>query len=214
MKKIDLLILAGAIILVALGFMGGYKVALAGYPEIEERTDTLVVRDSLPYYYPVPKDSSVIRYVDVPVIATVSDTNVSKSNVNGENTNVNANVNVPIERKVYEEDSTYYAVVTGPAVGDLHPSLDTLKVYRETVTIETTKKVMEYKPYKWTIGPFVSQEVGLNDFYLAKAGIAGDFQIKGRFRFQPEIGHYWFDINKHDWYAGAKFKFDLFRGRQ
>lgn len=205
MKKIDLLILAGAIILVVLGFMGGYKVARAGYPEIKERTDTLVVRDSLPYYYPVPRDSAVIRYVDVPVTVTVNDTNVIT---------LTANVNVPIERKVYEEDSTYYAVVTGPAVGDLHPSLDTLKVYRETVTIETTKKVTEYKPYKWTIGPFVSQEVGLNDFYLAKAGIAGDFQIKGRFRFQPEIGHYWFDINKHDWYAGAKFKFDLFRGRQ
>lgn len=209
MKKIDLLILAGAIILVALGFMGGYKVARAGYPEITERTDTITVRDSLPYYYPVPRDSAVIRYVEVPVMVTVSDTNVSKSNVNGENTNVNANVNVPIERKVYEEDSTYYAVVTGPAVGDLHPSLDTLKVYRETITIETTRNVTQYKPYKWSISPFVSQEVGL-DYYQAKAGVQAEFG-NNRWRFVPEVGYRATSLEDHGWYAGGRVKFDLIR---
>lgn len=200
MKKIDLLILAGAIILVALGFMGGYKVARAGYPEIEERTDTLVVRDSLPYYYPVPRDSAVIRHVDVPVTVTVNDTNVIT---------LTANVNVPIERKVYEEDSTYYAVVTGPAVGDLHPSLDTLKVYRETITIETTRNVTQYKPYKWSISPFVSQEVGL-DYYQAKAGVQAEFG-NNRWRFIPEVGYRATSLEEHGWYAGGRVKFDLIR---
>ena len=195
MKKIDLLVLAGAIILVALGFMGGYRVARAGYPEIDERTDTIRIWDTVKVDNPVPIE--VVKWKTVPEYLAVHDTTFMVDSIL---------VDVPMERKVYQEDSVYYAVVTG-----FHPSLDTLKVYRETVTIETTKKVTEYKPYKWTIGPFVSQEVGLNDFYLAKAGIAGDFQIKGRFRFQPEIGHYWYDINKHDWYAGAKFKFDLIR---
>ena len=141
------------LLIFALGWRFGTVLEHAKFPDITERTDTITVRDSLPYYYPVPRDSAVIRYVDVPVTVTVNDTNVIT---------LTTNVNVPIERKVYEEDSTYYAVVTGPTIGDLHPSLDTLKVYRETVTIETTKKVTEYKPYKWSVSPFVSQEVGLS----------------------------------------------------
>lgn len=199
------------LLLFALGWRLGTVLEHAKFPDITERTDTLVVRDSLPFYYPVPKDSAVIRYVDVPVTVTVSDTNVSKSNVNDENTNVNANVNVPIERKVYEEDSTYYAVVTGPAVGDLHPSLDTLKVYRETVTIETTKKVTEYKPYKWSVSPFVSQEVGLSH-YDAKVGVQAEFG-RNRWRFIPEIGYRASSLDEHGWYAGGRLKFDLIRGK-
>lgn len=188
----------------ALGWRFGTVLEHAMFPDITERTDTITVRDSLPYYYPVPRDSAVIRYVDVPVTVTVNDTNVIT---------ITANVNVPVERKVYEEDSTYYAVVTGPAVGDLHPSLDTLKVYRETVTIETTKKVTEYKPYKWSVSPFVSQEVGLGH-YSAKVGIQGDFGFKhDRWRFQPEVGHYWMPGGVHDWYAGGRIQYNLIRKR-
>ena len=134
------------------GFWMGNDYAKSRFPEITERTDTVTVRDSLPFYYPVPKDSAVIRYVDVPVTVMVNDTNV-----------VTLTANVPVERKVYQEDSTYYAVVTGPAVGDLHPSLDTLKVYRETVTIETTRNVTSYKAFRWSLGPFISQEAVAGD---------------------------------------------------
>lgn len=181
-----------------LGWKFGYELERARRPEFTERTDTLVVRDSLPYYYPVPKDSAVIRYVDVPVTVTVNDTNV-----------VTLTANVPVERKVYEEDSTYYAVVTGPAVGDLHPSLDTLKVYRETVTIETTRNVTSYKPYKWAVSPFVSQEVGL-DYYDAKVGVQAEFG-RNRWRFVPEIGYRASSLEEHGWYAGGRLKFDLIR---
>ena len=190
------------LLLFALGWRFGTVLEHAKFPDITERTDTLVVRDSLPYYYPVPRDSAVIRYVDVPVTVTVNDTNVIT---------LTANVNVPIERKVYEEDSTYYAVVTGPAVGDLHPSLDTLKVYRETVTIETTKKVTEYKPYKWSVSPFVSQEVGLSH-YDAKVGVQAEFG-RNRWRFIPEIGYRASSLEEHGWYAGGRLKFDLIRGK-
>ena len=190
------------LLLFALGWRFGTVLEHAKFPDITERTDTLVVRDSLPYYYPVPRDSAVIRYVDVPVTVTVNDTNVIT---------LTANVNVPIERKVYEEDSTYYAVVTGPAIGDLHPSLDTLKVYRETVTIETTKKVTEYKPYKWSVSPFVSQEVGLSH-YDAKVGVQAEFG-RNRWRFIPEIGYRASSMDEHGWYAGGRLKFDLIRGK-
>lgn len=190
------------LLLFALGWRFGTVLEHAKFPDITERTDTITVRDSLPYYYPVPRDSAVIRYVDVPVTVTVNDTNVIT---------ITANVNVPVERKVYEEDSTYYAVVTGPAVGDLHPSLDTLKVYRETVTIETTKKVTEYKPYKWTVSPFVSQEVGLSH-YDAKVGVQAEFG-RNRWRFIPEIGYRASSLDEHGWYAGGRLKFDLIRGK-
>ena len=190
------------LLLFALGWRFGAVLEHAKFPDITERTDTLVVRDSLPYYYPVPRDSAVIRYVDVPVTVTVNDTNVIT---------LTTNVNVPIERKVYEEDSTYYAVVTGPTIGDLHPSLDTLKVYRETVTIETTKKVTEYKPYKWSVSPFVSQEVGLSH-YDAKVGVQAEFG-RNRWRFIPEIGYRASSMDEHGWYAGGRLKFDLIRGK-
>ena len=190
------------LLLFALGWRFGTVLEHAKFPDITERTDTIPVRDSLPYYYPVPKDSSVIRYVDVPVTVTVNDTNVIT---------LTANVNVPIERKVYEEDSTYYAVVTGPTIGGLHPSLDTLKVYRETVTIETTKKVTEYKTYKWTVSPFVSQEVGLSH-YDAKVGVQAEFG-RNRWRFIPEIGYRASSLDEHGWYAGGRLKFDLIRGK-
>lgn len=190
------------LLIFALGWRFGTVLEHAKFPDITERTDTLVVRDSLPYYYPVPRDSAVIRYVDVPVTVTVNDTNVIT---------LTANVNVPIERKVYEEDSTYYAVVTGPAVGDIHPSLDTLKVYRETVTIETTRNVVEYKPYKWSVSPFVSQEVGLSH-YDAKVGVQAEFG-KNRWRFIPEVGYRASSLEEHGWYAGGRLKFDLIRGK-
>lgn len=190
------------LLLFALGWRFGTVLEHAKFPDITERTDTITVRDSLPFYYPVPRDSAVIRYVDVPVTVTVNDTNVIT---------LTANVNVPIERKVYEEDSTYYAVVTGPAVGDLHPSLDTLKVYRETVTIETTRNITEYKPYKWTVSPFVSQEVGLSH-YDAKVGVQAEFG-RNRWRFIPEIGYRASSLDEHGWYAGGRLKFDLIRGK-
>lgn len=196
-------ILVMIIAAIVAGFWMGNDFAKSRFPEITERTDTVTVRDSLPFYYPVPKDSAVIRYVDVPVTVTVNDTNV-----------VTLTANVPVERKVYQEDSSYYAVVTGPAVGDLHPSLDTLKVYRETVTIETTRNVTSYKAFRWSLGPFISQEAGL-DYYAAKAGIQADLSLggSGRWRFAPEVGHYWMPGGVHDWYAGGRLRYDLIRKR-
>lgn len=197
MKKIDLLILAGAIILVALGFMGGYKVARAGYPDITERTDTTYVRDTVVRDSLVPVE--VVKWKKIAVYLPIHDTIISRDSVL---------VDIPIGRKVYDEDSIYYAVVTGPMI-DKYPSLDTLKVYRETITIETTRNVTQYKPYKWSISPFVSQEVGL-DYYQAKAGVQAEFG-NNRWRFVPEVGYRATSLEEHGWYAGGRVKFDLIR---
>lgn len=183
------------LLIFALGWRFGTVLEHAKFPDITERTDTLVVRDTIVRDSLIPKEVYLTRYVTE--YLPVHDTTILRDSVL---------VDIPIERRIYEEDSVYYAVVSG-----YKPSLDTLKVYRETVTIETTRNVTEYKPYKWSISPFVSQEVGLAH-YAAKVGVQAEFG-KNRWRFVPEAGHYWMPEGKHDWYAGGKLKFDLIRGK-
>ena len=55
-------------------------------------------------------------------------------------------VDVPIERKVYAEDSLYYASVSG-----WKPSLDTLIVYPKETTITITNTV-KTPPPRWSLG--------------------------------------------------------------
>lgn len=213
MKKMQQALLIAGLLLYAIaaflvGFKAGREYERARLPLVTVVRDTVTERDSLPYYYPVPKDSTVIRYVTVAVPASQVSVPDFQDSVPA------SQVSVPIERRVYQEDSTYYAVVTGPALGDQHPSLDTLLVYRTTTTITKTNEVTSYKAFRWSLGPFVSQEVGLNH-YAAKVGVAGDFGLgaSGRWRFQPEAGHYFMPGGVHDWYAGARLRYDLFRKR-
>ena len=234
MKKMQQALLIAGLLLYAIaaflvGFKAGREYERARLPLVTVVRDTVTEKDSLPYYYPVPKDSAVIRYVTVAVPGTPENVPGTPENVPGtpgnvpelaNNDNLFANnatsdsLTIPIERRVYQEDSAYYAVVTGPALGDYHPSLDTLLVYRTTTTITQTNEVTSYKAFRWSVGPFVSQEVGLNH-YAAKVGVAGDFGLgaSGRWRFQPEAGHYFMPAGVHDWYAGARLRYDLFRKR-
>lgn len=61
-------------------------------------------------------------------------------------------VDLPMERKVYHEDSLYHAVVSGPRCGNYGPSLDSLVVWPTitTVTIHDTKT--EYRNSKISFG--------------------------------------------------------------
>lgn len=64
-------------------------------------------------------------------------------------------VEMPIERRVYEEDSLYRAVVSGPRFGKTGPSLDSLLVFSKTTTITVTNTVPEYVPAprrRWSFG--------------------------------------------------------------
>ena len=190
-KKIVPIIIG--LLLFALGWRFGTVLEHAKFPDITERTDTLVVRDTIVRDSLIPTE--VVRWKTITEYLPVHDTTILRDSIL---------VDIPMERRVYEEDSVYYAVVTG-----YHPSLDTLKVYRETVTIETTKKVTEYKPYKWSVSPFVSQEVGL-DYYQAKAGVQAEFG-KNRWRFIPEVGYRASSLDDRGWYAGVRLKLDLIR---
>ena len=124
-----------------LGWKFGYELEHARMPEFTETTDTLVVHDTTLIDSPVPVE--VVKWKTVPEYLPVHDTTFITDSVL---------VDVPIERMIYQKDSVYYAVVSG-----YHPSLDTLKVYKETVFIENTKTITAYKPYKWSVSPFVSR---------------------------------------------------------
>ena len=192
-KKIVEILLVALVFL--LGWYVGKRMEHTKFPDIKERTDTLFFWDTVVVDKPFPVE--VIKWKTVPEYLAVHDTTFLHDSVL---------VDVPIERRIYQEDSTFYAVVSG-----FKPSLDTLKVFNKTTYIEKTRNIAVYKPYKWSVGPFVSQEVGLSH-YAAKVGIAGDFGFRNdRFRFQPEVGHYWMPEGKHDWYAGGRIQYNLFR---
>ena len=159
MKDTQQALLIAVLLLYALGaFLVGFKVGReyekARMPDIAERTDTLILWDTVKVEKLVPRDSIVYKYIAE--ILPVHDTTVVRDSVL---------VDVPIERKTYAEDSTYYAVVSG-----FRPSLDTLLVYQKTVTIEKVRNVTSYEAFRWSLGPFVSQEMGLSH-YAAKAGL-------------------------------------------
>lgn len=76
-------------------------------------------------------------------------------------------VDVPIERKVYAEDSLYRAVVSG-----WRPSLDTLIVFPKTTEITITKTV-KVPPPRFTLGVTAGPSVLL----MPKGEIKGGFGL-------------------------------------
>lgn len=91
------------------------------------RTDTIVRVDTIEVIRPIPKYITKIK--------TVRDTLLTTDTIPKL-----VEVNIPIERKVYE-DSSYYAVISG-----FQTQLDTLMVFPKETTIEAEKVV--YKPNK------------------------------------------------------------------
>lgn len=128
------------LLLLAVGFATGWW-ARGRYCPLQpppEGEVTCVV-DTIPYHYPVPRDSTVVRYEVVRLQVadtarvTVCDTVRVADSVR---------VVVPITRRVYE-DSLYRAVVSG-----YRPRLDSITVYRPTRYV--TVKVADRR--RWGIG--------------------------------------------------------------
>lgn len=106
----------------------------------EVHSDTVTVVDTIPYRYPVPRDSAVVRYEIVRLMVadtarvTVTDTVQVADSVQ---------VVLPITQKVYG-DSTYRAYVSG-----YNPELDSIFVFAPTKYVTT---VVKEKPKRWAIG--------------------------------------------------------------
>lgn len=104
---------------------------------ITSDTIRVTVIDTIPYLYPTPVDSVVVRYV-TEHLPTVRDT-VHSIFIDS------VAVEIPITQKQYA-DSTYTAWVSG-----YKPSLDSIYVYprHDVVTITNTIRL---KPKRWGIG--------------------------------------------------------------
>lgn len=144
----------GAVVVLAAIFLGGWWLGNRfARPEVVE---TVRVQ---PVFYerPEPINSSDITVsVNVPRFIFARDTvmlqanpgNVA-SNVASQTTNRDS-VAIPVAVRTLEyRDSTYYARVVGPVVGNLSPRLDYFETYNKTV--ERVQLVRE--PYAWELGP-------------------------------------------------------------
>lgn len=118
-----------------MGFLAGWFSRVpARVEDFIEKVDTLVVRDTIMRDRPVFVDRYLVRTDTVKL--AVHDTTLRVDSVL---------VDVPIERRIYEEDSLYRAVVSG-----YRPSLDSLLVYRTTT--EITKFVPVPMKKRWGVG--------------------------------------------------------------
>lgn len=117
------------------GFLIGYSSHFRRAGEtLVGRVDTLTVHDTIMRDRPVFVDRYLVRTDTVKL--AVHDTTLRVDSVL---------VDVPIERRIYEEDSLYRAVVSG-----YRPSLDSLLVYRTTT--EITKFVPVPVKKRWGVG--------------------------------------------------------------
>ena len=95
------------------------------------RVDTLTVYDTIVRERPVSVEKYIFRTDTVRLVTVERDTVAAE---------------IPIERKVYAEDSLYRAVVTG-----YRASLDSLVVWPRTTTITIDRTVREQAP-RWSFG--------------------------------------------------------------
>ena len=121
------------IILLSIAFAAGMLVGKGKRlpTEIVEHRDTVTVTDTEYVDKPVPKYITVVRRdtLRTEYWHLQHDTVIAE---------------VPIEQKVYEEDSLYRAVISG-----WHANLDSLWIYKTTTEITITKKT---PAPKWSFG--------------------------------------------------------------
>jgi hypothetical protein len=84
-------------------------------------------------------------------------------------------VDVPIERRIYEEDSLYRAVVSG-----WRPSLDSLVIYPTTTTI-TIREREKIPASRWSVGATVGPSVIATPKGALRAGLGVTAGLSYRF---------------------------------
>lgn len=112
-----------------------YRIGQSNVKEtIIERIDTIIKTDTITIIKPIEKKVYITKYVTDTLYTTDS---------------IKAEVNIPIENKVYTDDSTYYIGISG-----FKASLDTLRlfprqttIYKEKVReIKSKQPLFEFKP--------------------------------------------------------------------
>ncbi|MBE6336249.1 MAG: hypothetical protein E7066_06205 [Lentimicrobiaceae bacterium] len=116
------------------------------------------VYDTITFYKPVPKDSTVIKYVTVKLHVTDDKENnfpITDDAIQSDS----SDVIIPITQKVYTDDSTYTAYVSG-----YQPSLDSLLFMRRTETIiETIRSPTREFKKRWSVGVQVGYGITIDE---------------------------------------------------
>ena len=186
--------LLGLLLIAGVGFVLGLGYArrtARNKPEtpIVSKADTSSSVAPIGVEKPKIKDSTVIHHVwvKVPVVPESAENVPNKAeNVPNKAESVpdSALVDIPIERRVYEEDSLYRAVVSGPRIGKAGPSLDSLLVFSKTTTITVTNTVPEYIPTprrRWSFGITVGPSVLATPSGQVHAGLGATIGMQYRF---------------------------------
>ena len=155
--------LLGFLLLLLLFAGGGFVFGRKTAPKSQEsqvivRTDTITKIDTLAVKTPVFRYSYIHDTVRTYFTTVYHDT---------------VQVDVPIERRVYAEDSLYRAVVSG-----WHPSLDSLTIYPTTTTITIKEKV---ETSRWSLGVTAGPSVLLMPHGEIKGGFGLTAGISYRF---------------------------------
>lgn len=154
-------------------------------PEISMKTDTVTIRDTV--YIPAPQLASVKPLGFAPVTLPIwippkGDTPTNRRSESDEpSTDVDkaaeteppdsVAVAIPIEQKHYKGDD-YDAWVSG-----WNPSLDSLRIYRQTQQIATTTEVTRWKTRRWGLS------VGVGAVASPKGGIQPGIFIGATYTF-------------------------------
>lgn len=135
------------LIALAVGLFAG--LLLGKQPQYVTTTTTY---DTVVYYKPLPTATTTteVRTITMPrlLFAPADTVRTTTVIVKGDS----LQLQVPIERREYR-DSSYYAVVSGAVVGDIHPTLESIEIYNRN-TVQT----IELQPPK--VRPYISGALG------------------------------------------------------
>lgn len=178
--------LLGLLLIAGVGFalgLGYDRRTARNEPEtpIISKADTSSSVEPIEVERPKIKDSTVIHHVYVKLKIDQRDS-AFMTTLNGSDS---VRVEMPIERKIYQEDSLYRAVVSGPRIGKAGPSLDSLLVFAKTTTITVTNTVPETifveSRKRWSFGITAGPSVLATPNGQVHAGLGATIGLQYRF---------------------------------
>jgi len=173
-------------------------------PVVEKvERDTVVVYDTVPQYYPVAKDSAVVRYVTkvLPVVKYDTVFREYSATEHFADTSKMMPVVIPITSKHYNTPE-YDAWVSG-----YEPSLDSIKVYQRTEYI-TERVTLSKPPNKWELDAMAGIDYNItSQSYSPYAG--GELMYKPN-RLQVGIRGGVIKNDKAEPFAGAVVRYRIF----
>ena len=160
----------GIVLVVAVSFLIGCRY---GRKTARKPVDLRVVWDTTE----VVRHDTIVREKPVYVASYIHDTVRTYFTTIEQDTVL---VDVPIERKVYHEDSLYHAVVSGPRCGNYEPSLDSLIIWPKTTTITIREKVKTPAP-RFSFGAALGPSVLATPSGQVHAGLGATIGLQYRF---------------------------------